>query len=223
MDMASHAKAAALSTPSTGRERMVTTEILFESLVAPSAMTDTAGVIFAVNAAWRDAARRGGMTDPGLGVGTNYLELCRAVRDDGAHHARTIADGLESVLAGTETSFMHIYPCPDADGRPCWYELMVGPLRDGETILGAIVQHLDLTRRDSPRLSALTPRETVVLSGVVEGLSNKGIARREGISESAVKFHLHKIYPKLGVANRTQAAQVGERLMIAGADPLPQA
>jgi len=206
---------------SPARERLVTTEVLFDSLIVPSVMLDRAGTIFAVNAAWRQTARRGGMADSDLGVGTNYLELCRNVRDDGAQHARSVAQGLEAVLAGTEPSFVHIYPCPDADGRPCWYELMAGPLRDDETVLGALVQHLDLTRRDSPRLSALTPRETVVLAGVVEGLSNKGIARREGISESAVKFHLHKIYPKLGVANRAQAAQVGERLMIAGVEPAP--
>lgn len=205
-----------------GAERRVTTQILFDSLVVPSLMLDGGGTIFAVNAAWRESARVGGMTDADLGVGTNYLDLCTGVRDEGAQHAKAVAEGLRAVLAGRRASFVHIYPCPDAHGRPCWYELLAGPLRDGHAVLGALVQHLDLTRRDSPSLAALTPRETVILSGIVEGLSNKGIARREGISESAVKFHLHKIYPKLGVANRAQAAQVGERLMIAGCAPAPQ-
>jgi DNA-binding NarL/FixJ family response regulator len=38
---------------------------------------------------------------------------------------------------------------------------------------------------------------------VSEGLSNKEIARRLDLTEGTVKIHLHNIYDKLGVPNRT--------------------
>lgn len=49
----------------------------------------------------------------------------------------------------------------------------------------------------------LTPREQEVVQLASTGLSNKEIARKLDISEGTVKLHLHKIYSKLGVPNRT--------------------
>jgi DNA-binding NarL/FixJ family response regulator len=44
-----------------------------------------------------------------------------------------------------------------------------------------------------------------------DGLPNKTIARRLGISERTVKSHLTNIYQRLGVPNRTQAALWAQR------------
>jgi DNA-binding NarL/FixJ family response regulator len=52
----------------------------------------------------------------------------------------------------------------------------------------------------------LTARELEVAVLVAEGLSNKEIARRLDRSEGTVKIHLHNIYEKLGVRNRTSLA-----------------
>ena len=52
----------------------------------------------------------------------------------------------------------------------------------------------------------LTSRELEVAVLVAEGLSNKEIARRLDHSEDTVKIHLHNIYEKLGVRNRTSLA-----------------
>ena len=57
----------------------------------------------------------------------------------------------------------------------------------------------------------LSPRETEVLRLVVEGLLNKQIAQRLGISERTVKAHLTSIFQRTGVADRTQAALWAER------------
>lgn len=54
--------------------------------------------------------------------------------------------------------------------------------------------------------AALTGREQEVLALVGEGLTNKVIARRLGISEKTVKAHLTNIYATIGVSDRTQAA-----------------
>jgi DNA-binding NarL/FixJ family response regulator len=53
----------------------------------------------------------------------------------------------------------------------------------------------------------LTPREIQVLELLAEGLSNKAIARRLGISDQTVKFHVASLSGKLGAANRTDAVR----------------
>jgi len=57
--------------------------------------------------------------------------------------------------------------------------------------------------RDTPQL---TDREREVLLLVRDGLANKQIARRLGITERTVKAHLTSVFQRLGVTDRTQAA-----------------
>jgi DNA-binding NarL/FixJ family response regulator len=52
----------------------------------------------------------------------------------------------------------------------------------------------------------LSEREAAVLALVGQGLPNKLIARRLGITERTVKGHLTRIYERIGVTDRTQAA-----------------
>jgi DNA-binding NarL/FixJ family response regulator len=54
---------------------------------------------------------------------------------------------------------------------------------------------------------ALTPREVEVLELLAEGLPNKSIAERLGISDQTVKFHVASILGKLGASNRTDAVR----------------
>ena len=49
----------------------------------------------------------------------------------------------------------------------------------------------------------LTKREAEVYRLVSQGLSNKAVAGQLGVREGTVKFHLHIIYRKLRVSNRT--------------------
>jgi DNA-binding NarL/FixJ family response regulator len=57
----------------------------------------------------------------------------------------------------------------------------------------------------------LTAREIEVLRMLAEGLGNKIIATRLGISEHTVKFHVSSIFAKLGAASRTEAVARGAR------------
>ena len=57
-------------------------------------------------------------------------------------------------------------------------------------------------------MSFSTPREAEILSAVARGLSNQAVGKELFLSDQTVKFHLHKIYRKLRVANRTQATNV---------------
>lgn len=58
----------------------------------------------------------------------------------------------------------------------------------------------------------LTPRELQVLALLAEGLPNKSIARRLGISDHTVKFHVNAVLGKLGARSRTEAAVRAARL-----------
>jgi len=51
--------------------------------------------------------------------------------------------------------------------------------------------------------SRLTPREEQVMAVASRGAPSKTIARDLGLAEGTVKMHLHHIYRKLGVRNRS--------------------
>ena len=61
-------------------------------------------------------------------------------------------------------------------------------------------------------IESLTPREQEVLSLVADGLRNREIAERLGITEHTVKFHLAAVFGKLGATSRTDAVRRGFRL-----------
>jgi DNA-binding NarL/FixJ family response regulator len=69
-------------------------------------------------------------------------------------------------------------------------------------------------RGDVPDIATeeLTHREVEVLQLLVEGLPNKRIAQRLGISEHTVKFHVDAILGKLGAHSRTEAVTRAARL-----------
>ncbi len=88
---------------------------------------------------------------------------------------------------------------------------------------GLVVMHPDIVNSlllglpSAPRMlptfpnQALTPREIEVLGMLAEGLGNKTIARRLGISEHTVKFHVGSIFTKLNASSRTEAVTLGAR------------
>lgn len=75
---------------------------------------------------------------------------------------------------------------------------------DQDAVVRAFQNVLD--RDDSQRAGhdLLTPRELEIVRMVGEGLRNKGIADRLGITVGTVKIHLHNIYEKLGVDGRLE-------------------
>ena len=64
---------------------------------------------------------------------------------------------------------------------------------------------------DEP-IEQLTPREHDVLVLVADGLRNREVAERLGITEHTVKFHLAAIFGKLGAASRVEAVRRGFQL-----------
>ncbi len=78
-------------------------------------------------------------------------------------------------------------------GAPLSPSVAAGLLRGGSTMsVGAVVR--------------LTPRERQILSLIVDGQSNAAIGSELGISERTVKAHCGRLFQRLGVSDRTQAA-----------------
>jgi two-component system, NarL family, response regulator LiaR len=61
-------------------------------------------------------------------------------------------------------------------------------------------------REKSDESIKLTKREKEILALIVEGLSNKEIAKRLFLSNSTIQFHVSNVLSKLGVSKRTEAA-----------------
>jgi DNA-binding CsgD family transcriptional regulator len=64
---------------------------------------------------------------------------------------------------------------------------------------------------DAPAEPLLTNRERQVLGLLADGLGNKQIAARLGISTNTVKTHLELLFDKLGVSSRTEAVATAAR------------
>ena len=64
----------------------------------------------------------------------------------------------------------------------------------------------DSLRAPRPAIDTLTARERDVLGQIADGVTNRQIASRLGISERTARTHVSSILAKLGLASRTQAA-----------------
>jgi len=76
----------------------------------------------------------------------------------------------------------------------------------GEAPLAPRAARTVLAARAEDRSAGLSDREREVLALVAEGLPNKRIALRLEISEKTVKSHLTRVFDRIGVSDRTQAA-----------------
>jgi DNA-binding NarL/FixJ family response regulator len=95
---------------------------------------------------------------------------------------------------------------------------------DGEIYVPASLADLPALSDEAPanlappgavhgRAASLTPRQREVLHLLVQGKSNKEIARNLNLGEGTVKIHLASLFRNLGVNNRSAAAVAGLHLL----------
>lgn len=107
--------------------------------------------------------------------------------------AHDLAAALRVILNGA------IYVPPSLAGRP------------PEPTEAAPSQAVEIPSRRA--IESLTPRQREVLLLLVEGLSNKEIARKLRLGEGTVKIHMAALFRSLRVRNRQEAAAAGARLL----------
>jgi PAS domain-containing protein len=119
------------------------TRVILSSLHARIAVLDKAGAILVVNEVWRRFRNAQGAAT-GLGVGTNYLEVCRRAAATSNVFAQQALDGIQAVLDGTYGSFELEYP-HSIPGGSQWFMMTVTPLQSRD---GAVVAHIEVTRQN---------------------------------------------------------------------------
>jgi len=73
--------------------------------------------------------------------------------------------------------------------------------------VAALMRSMDRSR-GVPAAPRLTERDRLVLRGIFQGLTNKDLGTRLGISEGAVKASIRQLFEKLSVKTRAQAVKV---------------
>jgi DNA-binding NarL/FixJ family response regulator len=84
--------------------------------------------------------------------------------------------------------------------------VLVNAIRAVHAGLRYIPRDIENALAQRPIKAELSAREREILELVVQGLSNKGISERLGITEGTVKWHINMILSRLNVTDRTQAA-----------------
>jgi DNA-binding NarL/FixJ family response regulator len=139
------------------------------------------------------------------GAAGNGLDLLRRIRND-RPDARVLMvtagmemDDLQKTVKNLNAGiFLKIEPTT---------ELMLAIQRTakGERWISSAAALMLLSAEDRPQNKEhLSPRESGVLRGVLEGLSNKEIGFRLNLTESSVKAVLQKLFEKTGVRSRSQ-------------------
>lgn len=116
----------------------------------------------------------------------------------------TDADTLPAIAAGATAYLLK-------DAAPDELAAAVRTAAAGRTTLASAIADRLMHRLRQPG-TALTRRETEVLTLVAEGLSNQAIGSRLHLTEGTVKSHLARIYLKLGVDSRTSAVATATNL-----------
>jgi signal transduction histidine kinase/integral membrane sensor domain MASE1 len=130
---------------------------ILASLNSSVAVLDGAGQVIAVNRLWaRFAPDFNAASSEQIGVGDNYLGVCREATRRGEPHAGDALIGIESVLDGSRAGFSFEYPAGTATGER-WYAMSVVPLNRPEG--GAVVSSTDITERKRAELEAQRSRQ----------------------------------------------------------------
>jgi PAS domain-containing protein len=127
----------------TERSAEAFTSVILSSLQARIAVLDKAGAILVVNEVWQRFCGAQGAAAV-LGVGTNYLEVCRRAAATSDVFAQQALDGIQAVLDGTHGAFELEYPYSTLGGSQ-WFMMTVTPLQSRD---GAVVAHMNVTRQN---------------------------------------------------------------------------
>lgn len=190
---------------------------VLNSLSAHIAVLDSRGIILAVNKAWTEFARANGVVVlDRVGVGTDYLAVCRHASGGDRTIADAALDGIERVLRGAMPEFILEYPC-HSESVPRWFTLYATRLQFGGG--GAVVAHQDITarkiaedamRESERQLRALTARLEIVREEERARISRE-VHDQLGQALTGLKMSVSWLRRKLDAVTEESVAPLRER------------
>lgn len=129
-------------------------QIIINALDDPVAVVDQNGDIIHVNQVWRQFCLDNDGDLSKTDIGVNYLNVLPPTSD--------IYAGIQDVLSGRKASYSYSYPCPSPTEER-WYVAKVAPLMEEATIIGALIQHVNIT---------FTERLRVEVQDVLESMTD---------------------------------------------------
>ncbi|TVR15432.1 MAG: response regulator [Planctomycetota bacterium] len=144
-------------------------ETVIDSLQANIAVIDPDGTIISMNEGWRRFAMdNGAMDSRTIGMHSNYFAACACASDsDEYEDAQQAMAGVRQVLSGKSDHFEMEYPC-NSPHEKRWFIMRVTPITDHDTPSGAVIAHIDITKRKEAELSLQASHERLqaLLNGV---------------------------------------------------------
>jgi two-component system, NarL family, nitrate/nitrite response regulator NarL len=149
-----------------------------------------------------DAALSGGLTVPQFAksIIPNVIIIVFAA----SNNDRDFLEWAETGISGYLDQYDSLDEVRATIARAARGELVCSPLRTA-LLLGRVAI-LSAHRAAGGSFDVLTARENEVMALLAEGLPNKLIARRMGVTEATVKNHVHNILEKTGAHTRGEAA-----------------
>jgi two-component system response regulator DevR len=80
------------------------------------------------------------------------------------------------------------------------------------SVAARVMEQVEFHKRSLQVISDLTPQQSKILFLIADGMTNREIAERLFLAEKTVKNHVTALLSRLGVAHRTQAALLAQRL-----------
>src|SRR4051812_29691449 len=205
------------------------------SLAVNLAVIRASGEIVSVNEGWKRFGRNNGLRTPRFGLGSDYLEYCRA----GDRATAQSFEQIRALLVGDVDLVSFPYRC-DSPRQKRTFVLIGAPLAQApkpafallhlniSAVIGssssqvagaverstsrALTDHLaktgipEIIPDGSEPAALLTKKERQVLILLGEGMTNKEIAARLSRSPNTIKIHVSHILEKLNLRSRTEAA-----------------
>ncbi|MDP1562192.1 MAG: PAS domain S-box protein [Pirellulaceae bacterium] len=136
---------------------------IIDALSAHVALLDSQGTIVRVNAAWERFARENQAERlERVGVGANYLEVCRKSSSAGDAFAAEALEGIQAILNHSSSEFQLEYPCHSGQ-QQLWFILSVTPIDSPGG--GVVIAHRNIT--ELKRAEALARAREEQLSAIL--------------------------------------------------------
>ena len=117
--------------------------IILNALSAHIAILDKTGLILKTNRAWQKFADANRMKTLPEASAINYLSVCDMAKGDSSEKAKSVADGIRSVIKGELDEFLLDYPCHSPTEKR-WFYMRVTRI-SGPGPMRAVVSHENIT------------------------------------------------------------------------------